>query len=841
MASISSTSNSLGNTALRGFGGLTSGIDRDSIIEQMTLGTQTKISNVKKNITSLGWKSEAFRSISDRILDLQDKYFSYTSSSNLKEPSFFAKNIISVLGDSKYTRFVSAKGQSDMINQLAVLGVKQTATAASRMSAYLTTMDGVAASGLTTENLEDANCATSLLNGRKLSFGINGTDGFSEKFTFTFPSSYKDENGKTVDIDYTTKDQNELIGKLNKALEQQTVKWGDNSYKMSELIQFESGTDGKFQIKAQDGMESKLGGSIYINRNSSAFSALGVNTEDEIIKGTDESKNKGISLSEFNGAVAKKFDESYVRRETIDQFMAGRKVSVSYGGTSKTIELLTKDEAKELADLKKPDGTPDGEAKQKKLQEFMNNHLKKVFGTTTDASGNTVNNVSAEINAKGEIEFRGADKKQTLKVTSSDPEMKKELGLDKTNSNKVSTDLSIRNNWEKLGFTGTAPAGKDELTMTINGTDIKFNADMTVNQLIEKINSSDAGVKASYLSSSNQFALVATETGKRGEISLEGEFAKAMFGGDTSKPDSGAVSNDGKNAEIRVSYGDGIEETIESMSNTINVAGLEVTVSGAFGYDDSGNYIGDKSQAVTFNAKANTEEVTKAVKEFIEAYNELIKEVNTQVTTKKNSSYGPLTDEQKDQMDETSIENWEKKAKEGLLFNDGTMRELSSDLQGMLNQILVSGIKYEDLEEMGITMSDDAKDGGILVFDETKFKQAMESEPEKVAEAFAGNGDGNTGMMAIMENTMTKYATRYAYKNGGSYGRLIEEAGSEKVPTSLSENQIYRQLQDMEENLLKLQATLKSEQDRYITQFTAMEKMISQMNSQSSYLSQLSV
>ncbi len=38
MASISSTSgsNSLGNTALRGFGGMVSGIDRDSIVEQMT-------------------------------------------------------------------------------------------------------------------------------------------------------------------------------------------------------------------------------------------------------------------------------------------------------------------------------------------------------------------------------------------------------------------------------------------------------------------------------------------------------------------------------------------------------------------------------------------------------------------------------------------------------------------------------------------------------------------------------------------------------------------------------------------------------------------------------------
>ena len=35
MASISST-NSIGNTSLRGYGGMASGIDRDSIIEKMT-------------------------------------------------------------------------------------------------------------------------------------------------------------------------------------------------------------------------------------------------------------------------------------------------------------------------------------------------------------------------------------------------------------------------------------------------------------------------------------------------------------------------------------------------------------------------------------------------------------------------------------------------------------------------------------------------------------------------------------------------------------------------------------------------------------------------------------
>ena len=40
MASVSGATSSLGNTSLRGFGGLASGIDRDEMIEAMTSGTQ---------------------------------------------------------------------------------------------------------------------------------------------------------------------------------------------------------------------------------------------------------------------------------------------------------------------------------------------------------------------------------------------------------------------------------------------------------------------------------------------------------------------------------------------------------------------------------------------------------------------------------------------------------------------------------------------------------------------------------------------------------------------------------------------------------------------------------
>ena len=84
MASVSGATSSLGNTSLRGYGGFGSGIDRDSIIEQMTAGTQSKITNQKNKMTSLGWKQEAFQAVSDKMLALQDNYFSFASGTNLR-------------------------------------------------------------------------------------------------------------------------------------------------------------------------------------------------------------------------------------------------------------------------------------------------------------------------------------------------------------------------------------------------------------------------------------------------------------------------------------------------------------------------------------------------------------------------------------------------------------------------------------------------------------------------------------------------------------------------------------------------------------------------------------
>lgn len=804
--------NSLGNTSLRGFGGMASGIDRDAMIEAMTAGTTSKITTQRNKMQTLQWKQEAYQSVSGKIIDLDDKYFTYSSSKCLKSASLFARNQITAIGDEKYTRFVKASGTSSMIDNLSILGVKQLATTASRRSA------SNVGKLSTTLNSLDQEVNISNLKDTQLRFGVwTPLDGgkFNNTTTFTMPTSYKDESGTEHYIDYTTDDIEGLVDELNAALKNSDVMLGED--KIFDVMEFKY-ENGKINIST-DGKKS----TNYVMRSTStALGALGYQVDAEADK-------EGISFNKFNDNVGN-FADSYRKTYKADEYFTGKKVTFNYDGTSKDIELITQEEYDTLF----KDSTLTGEERLAKMAENLQVRLDRAFGT---------GNVKAEltnVDGKDTLAFSTKNDASTVTITSFDANVKDALGIMYGASNKVNTYATLDK--ANLGISkddmSNYTDANGNLDLVINGVKIEgLTAKSTVKDIISKINATpEAGVKASYVDSTGQLMLVSSETGAGRQIDVSGsELGKKLFMADPDNEDAGFVA--GQDAEIAVSYGDGTVVNLTRSSNTFDLEGLKVSVTGKFGYDAAGNL--DSSQAVTFNAQADVDGVTELVSKFFEEYNALVEEVNTQITSKPDKSYGPLTDEQKAEMTEAEIERWEKKAKQGLLFNDGTMRDLSSSLQSFLTDLIGSGISYDDLEEMGISVSSNYMDGGKIEFNETKFKQAMSTEPDKVAKVFTGEGTSSKGLAQSMQDRMTPYATRYGTRNGGSYGRLIEEAGSPKVPISVMDNYIYREIESIQDMIATLQERLSSEEDRYIKQFTSMETMINKLNTQSGYLSQL--
>ena len=705
MASVSGAASSLGNTSLRGYGGFGSGIDRDSIIEQMTAGTQSKITNQKNKMTSLGWKQEAFQAVSDKMLALQDNYFSFASGTNLKYPSMFAKNQITAMGDSDITKFVSATGSSNMLDYLSILGVKQLASSSTLQSASKGTSS--IHTGITQDSLTNPVYKSSLLQGRQLRFGTYSGDQYQSAGIFTFPSSYKDKDGDgkdiTVPIDYTIDldaavevdgvtmtGGEKLAMQLNKALSQSGIKSGEDS--ISDVMEFVY-ADGKMNLQTEAGKTTNL----VINSSSSALTALGYNPQNA--DGTDKTVSDGISLSEFNEN-QKQLNDTYVNRQTMTQYLTGKKLTISFGGQTKEIELVKSGDT--FADLDD-------------LKGIIQGRLNQAFGTDNIKVAGGTDSLSFELGSN-------ASSNQTLTVTSDNAEIRNVLGIQKGASNKLNLEGSIRDNIDKLIPDGPDAEAKraqflnslETDGLVINGVKISgVTADTSIQGMIDKINANkDVGVKASYLSSSNQFVLVSSETGSGREINLEGasvdifgaiqinpedslessadkltggngaDFLESLRTGglvingvtiadvtkDTSikdmidkineneatgvkasfsssnnqlvlealesntdgKIELGGASNElfgidrgnggfiqGKNAQILVSYGNGVNTMIESSSNTFDLEGLRVTVSQEFGELKQTNGIWtsvDKSKAVTFSAKADVDGVTETVK-----------------------------------------------------------------------------------------------------------------------------------------------------------------------------------------------------------------------------------
>lgn len=773
MASIYATnsSSSTSTSGLKGYGGLASGLDRDSLIEAMTTGTRSKIAKQKQKIQSLKWRQEAYQSISSKLIEFSSNYLSMSSKNSLISSSFFAKSDLTVNGTN--SKYVKVSGYSNISDSLAINGVKQLAKKASY------TTETIESQGLETGVVDfSKKQSVDVLAGTTLKIKY-GSGNVEEEYKITLKK----------DGDYSTPEK--VVESLNASLKEVE---GPKGKTLSEYMEF-SQANGVLTLtdKQSNGIKIVGGDAAYY---------LGYG---------DKEDGSGLE----DGSVPLIASREMISKKEVEllDYLPGKTIDFMYNGTSVSVELgeiTGKDNAEQLKSI------------QKSLQDAFNNKIGlnriKVELDNEDKPTKLVfkTKIPDEMNKDGSLKD---DTTSVLKVTGGTAPLDA-LGLSVGDSNHLNLNSKISSFIEDTGTDST-------YALKINDVDIEgITGDSTIQDVIDKINKSNAKVKVTYLETANRFQITSTEEGTSGKIFINTSdgLAKKLFGGDNTE---GKIEESGQDAIINVSY-DGVATEIRRSSNTFDLEGIAVTVSGEFGY--TGDNLDTTAEAVTFSAKANTEKVINSVKEMVEAYNSIIEAVNKEISTKPNRSYTPLTDEQKEEMSESQIEKWEEKAKEGLLFNDSDLSSLASSMRFVLTQ---TGLNYTELEKMGITTSTNASDNGKLVLDEDKLTAALETEPTLVQKLFAGDGTSN-GLMTNIKNVFDQYAK----KEGSSKGILVDKAGSSLAPLSLLTNTIYKQLEDMDKTLKSLQTYLTTEQDRYISKFASLETVIAQMNSQSSWLSQ---
>ena len=196
------------------------------------------------------------------------------------------------------------------------------------------------------------------------------------------------------------------------------------------------------------------------------------------------------------------------------------------------------------------------------------------------------------------------------------------------------------------------------------------------------------------------------------------------------------------------------------------------------------------------------------------------------------ANYEPLTEDDRAGMSESAIERYEEKAKQGILFGDRTLSTLYDKMRNIFSP---AGEDGAFLRAMGISTSFSISDGTqTITLDEGKLRDMLDSDPERVTELFTKT-DGTGGIMQNMKTQLDNYAKT----TGEPKGILIQQAGSPLSSLSLLNNSWQKQIDNYNTQIEKWQDKLSSQVDRYTQQFSRLEQLINQMNSQSSTLAGL--
>ena len=345
---------------------------------------------------------------------------------------------------------------------------------------------------------------------------------------------------------------------------------------------------------------------------------------------------------------------------------------------------------------------------------------------------------------------------------------------------------------------GDTNSSYGETNVEINGISIKLTKDMSIDDMIKKVNGSGAGVTMSYDRLSDQFKLESDIVGPDQTIKVKGLKGLGIEDG---------TYNNGTYAEVQING-----EWFVRPTNTISYRGVNITL----------NEITPEGEEETVvSLSRNSDEAVDRIKTFIDAYNVIINKLENLLKETKNTSertYTPLTDEEKSVMSEKQIEDWEAIAKKGLLKNDAGIQNLINNLRGAL---------FEQVQAAGLTPSQiglstgrwDSGTGSQIIIDEDILRAALESDPEKVANVFMGGADltqsAGKGLLWRMEELMNGYIN-----------------GSQNATITNLENSIKRTNEQME----KLQIKMYEEEDKLYKKFAALETALSKIQSQTDWM-----
>lgn len=258
-----------------------------------------------------------------------------------------------------------------------------------------------------------------------------------------------------------------------------------------------------------------------------------------------------------------------------------------------------------------------------------------------------------------------------------------------------------------------------------------------------------------------------------------------------------------------------------SYNNTVTVNGMTIT---ALEETDG--------KEVTLSTTSDTDGIYDMIKGLFTEYNALINEMDSLYNAESSKGYDPLTSEEKDAMTDDEIEEWEKKIKDSLLRRDSTLSTVSSAMKSvMLQGVSVNG-KTMYLSDFGIATLGyfGAKDNE---------RNAYHIDGDQDDASVRGKDDVLKSMIATDPDTVMNFFVGLTNNMHDELNKKMSATTLSSALTVYNDKQMKKEYDNYTDMIKKQEEKLNALMDKWYAKFSAMETALAKMESKNNAVSSM--
>lgn len=745
--------------------GMYSGLDTESIINELASAQSYKKNKLVKAQTKLSWKQDAWKALNTKIY----KFYSNTLSDLRFESSFIKKS--TKVSNSNAISIVSGENAANGVNTVKVDKLAKTA--------YLTGGDLTTADGV---------MFTSKATLKQLGFSGEGSFNISD-------------SGASVRIDIN---------------EDMTLEEVANKFKEVGLnANFDQNNQRFFISSANSGAINNFTLTANDSKGMEALAKLGLlSTFDP-----DSEEYKGYKTW------ADYATDAAAYQKVLDAEIARRAAAYKAANDQLTAdnEQIRKNNITNQENLEKLEGYDPNETRDSLKRSLYGYEVTK---NKLDADGNPIPKLDADGN-----EMKDADGNviyETETVTEYDAGS---IGGDLKAAKEKLADLQKQlEEYNKEGSTATEEeiaAVEQEIIAATTDVEAKqktfdkaearyeFLDGIETNKKMIEDNEATIADNQTYYAEDADGNITATQKlsdGVKAEYDEKVANAVKVMNGDY-KDLATATKVDGCDAEITMN---GAKFT--SMSNTFTINGLTFDA------------LETTTNEVTITTTEDTNGIYNMIKNFFSEYNKLINEMDSLYNADAAKGYDPLLSEEKKELSDSEVEEWEKKIKDSLLRKDSTLSTVSDAMKTILMQGVEVNGKQMYLSDFGINT--------LGYF----------TAPENERNAYHIDGDADdsstskeTGVLKAMiaadPDTVTAFFTKLSNKLYDSLTEKMSATTMSSAFTVYNDKQMKSDYESYTEKISKQEEKLNDLIDSWYKKFSAMETALAKLESKNSAIS----